>query len=797
MNAQILIIEDENSATMSIKPKLEHLGYNILATNSNGIKSKKLKPDLILMYLTLKEEMDEIDATINILDSFDVPILYLINSSDKEIFERTGLTDEFSYIAEPFEDNKIKSAIETALYKHSPKLKEDEEKYRSIFENTGIATVILEENTTISKVNAAFEKFSGYLKEELEGKKKWNEFILPPHVQEIEEYHDLIRIDPKSTPINYNFKFIDRYNEVKDVHSTVAMITETKRTIISLLDITDNENSKKTLKESEKYSQLIENAHEGILSTDDDKITLLNPRMVELSGLSKSEILNVLLENEKYQKAILSTVQTGIVIIDAETKRIIDINESALKFIGAQRDKVIGHICHRFICPSDEGHCPIIDYNHVLDNSERILLNLNNEEIPIIKTVAPITLKGHKYLIESFIDIKKLRLTENALRKSEAVLRSFFNSNNVFMSVIELIDNDIIYILPNRHMAEFFGGTIEDITGKHLTDLDVPPNLQNFLIKKIKECLEKGTINIEFNFSNKNYERWYHGSISQINEKSSKKFSFVAIEITETKLMEDKLKASLKEKELLLHEIHHRVKNNLQIISSLLSLQSKYIQDEDTLNIFKESQNRVMSLAMIHEKLYKSSNLVKIDFAEYVKDLTDNLFYIYKISPNNIQLSIDIDSIFFNIETAIPCGLIINELVTNSLKHAFSTVSDCGPADEKVRPTLTNIYEPSDFQCSPSVMNTIKPPTNPFKDQYMEKNKINIKLNEVDENFRLSITDNGIGLSNDFDFKNTSSLGLQLVTSLVDQLDGIITLDKTRGTNFKIIFKKMKYKKRL
>ena len=854
MNEQILVIEDKNVAQMSIKPKLEQLGYNVLAIKSNEIKtvinSKKIKPNLILMHTTPDEKMSGINT--NILDDFDSPIIHLADCS-KNILKIRDSTDNVSYITEPLEYNKLKSVIETTIYKHSQNLKENEEKYRLIFESSGIATAIIEENTTIHRVNAAFENFSGYLREELEGKKKLEEFILPHQVPEIERYYNLMRIDPESAPINYKFKFIDRFQDVKEVHSTAAMIPGTKRSIISLLDISA-ENPKKELKSEKEYAP-VENSPS--LYFNNHNMTYLNPQIVEMSELSKSEILNALLENEEYQKTILSTVQTGIVVIDAKTKIIIDINESALKFIGAQRDEVIGNICHKFICPADKGHCPIIDHNHVMDNSERTLLNINNEEIPIIKTVTPISLGGRKCLIESFMDITKLRLTENALRKSEAVLRSFFNSNDVIMSVIELVDDDIIYVLPNRRMAEFFGMNIKDLTGKHLTDLDVPTNFQNFLIKKIEECLKKGTINIEFNLS-KNHERWYHGSISQIKEKSSKKFSFVAIEITETKLMEDKLKASLKEKELLLHEIHHRVKNNLQIISSLLSLQSGYIKDDETLKIFKESQNRVMSLAMIHEKLYNSSNLVQIDFAEYVKDLVDKLFYTYKISQNNVQLSITIDNIFFDIETAIPCGLIINELITNSLKHAFPANYVRGPANHrfadpaneirrfenekfsipaneirrfenenqekcsflgpKIEACKTESFAHSkseilkDFEgfsipaneirrfenekCTPLTGKTDRLVYKPFNGDYA-KNKIDIELKEVGENFMLSIDDNGIGLPADFDFTNTTSLGLQLVTSLVDQLDGNITVDKTRGTTFKIAFKKMKYKKRL
>jgi len=190
----------------------------------------------------------------------------------------------------------------------------------------------------------------------------------------------------------------------------------------------------------------------------------------------------------------------------------------------------------------------------------------------------------------------------------------------------------------------------------------------------------------------------------------------------ERKRMEEWIKASLKEKEVLLKEIHHRVKNNLQIISSLLNLQSEYIKDEQDLEIFKVSQNRIESMALIHEKLYQSEDLAQIDFSEYIRDLVASLFCSYELNLDAIELKINVEQIFLNIETAIPCGLIINELVLNSLKHAFP-IGNSG--------------------------------------------EIYINLYENDENeIALTISDNGIGFSQDFDFRNTSSLGLQLVNAL-------------------------------
>ena len=223
-------------------------------------------------------------------------------------------------------------------------------------------------------------------------------------------------------------------------------------------------------------------------------------------------------------------------------------------------------------------------------------------------------------------------------------------------------------------------------------------------------------------------------------------------EISERKRAEEKIQASLREKEVLLKEIHHRVKNNLQVISSLLNLQSKYIKDLESQEVFKESQNRVKSMALIHEKLYQSKDLGRINFVEYTQTLISNLFHSYGAGVNHVAFTIDADDIFLNIDTAIPCGLILSELVSNSLKHAF-----LGGRHGKIQIELRSNY---------------------------------------DHLFALIVRDNGVGFPKNLNFRDTESLGLQLVNTLVNQLDGSIELDACEGTMFKIDFAEMKYKER-
>jgi two-component sensor histidine kinase len=234
----------------------------------------------------------------------------------------------------------------------------------------------------------------------------------------------------------------------------------------------------------------------------------------------------------------------------------------------------------------------------------------------------------------------------------------------------------------------------------------------------------------------------------------SELYQQVQSELESRKRAEEQIKVSLKEKEILLKEVHHRVKNNLQIISSLLRLQSDYIKDEKALASFKDSQSRIRSMALIHEKLYQSKDLYRIDFGEYIRDLVANLLRSYTASSQAITLRINALDIWLTIDTAIPCGLIINELISNTLKHAF-------------------------------------PETN-------SENRIEIDIHSSRDNkFTLSVSDNGVGFPQDLDFQDTESLGLQLVCTFIEQLEGTIELDHSRGTTFIMTFSEVGMAKRV
>ncbi len=227
----------------------------------------------------------------------------------------------------------------------------------------------------------------------------------------------------------------------------------------------------------------------------------------------------------------------------------------------------------------------------------------------------------------------------------------------------------------------------------------------------------------------------------------------IAFDITERKRAEEAIRASLREKDTLLREIHHRVKNNMQVISSLFNLQAGYIKDEAALQTLKEGQNRIRSMALIHEKLYQSPDLSTIDFASYLRSVAHHLFQFFRIDPDQVRLETGFEDIRLDINSAMPCGLLANELVSNALKHAF-------PGGRK--------------------------------------GVVRIGLRRRPEGrVEMGIEDDGVGLPPGLDFRGAKSFGFQIVALLVSQLEADIALDARHGTAFTIAFRELEYKKRI
>ncbi|MFA6111065.1 MAG: histidine kinase dimerization/phosphoacceptor domain -containing protein [Candidatus Latescibacterota bacterium] len=232
-------------------------------------------------------------------------------------------------------------------------------------------------------------------------------------------------------------------------------------------------------------------------------------------------------------------------------------------------------------------------------------------------------------------------------------------------------------------------------------------------------------------------------ALRQARDELARRAQELQLELIERRRIEEQIQASLQEKEVLLKEIHHRVKNNLQVISSLLDLQAGHTHDPRVIEMFRDSQNRVSSMGLIHERLYQADDLARVDFSEYIRGLVNNLFYSYSADAAAIALEIHVAQVVLDVDRGIPCGLIINELVSNSLKYAF----------------------PSGRQGC-----------------------LQVHMRHQGDSLVLVVADDGVGIPEEIDLEHTTSLGLRLVGTLVRQLKGSLTMNRKEGTRFTIEF---------
>jgi len=388
-----------------------------------------------------------------------------------------------------------------------------------------------------------------------------------------------------------------------------------------------------------------------------------------------------------------------------------------------------------------------IDFRIISANGEKHIAHEQGEVVFDKKNI-PIRMKGTTQ------DITEFKKTEEKIRNLANIVES---SNDAIIT--ESLDN--IITSWNKGAEQVYGYSAEEVLGKPISIL--APYILADEPKKLAELAKWGERVQQYETSRLKKD----GTIINVSITLSLVFdtygkltaiSVIYRDITKRKEAEEALKyfESARKK-----EIHHRIKNNLQVISSLLDLQAEKfknrrdIKDSEVLEAFRESQDRVISIALIHEELHKSEGLDTLNFSPYIRELTRNLFMTYRLGNTNISLNMDLEeNIFLDMDTAVPVGIIVNEMVSNSLKHAF-TGRDRGEIQIK-------LYRGENGECK------------------SEGSK--------STSFTLTVSDNGVGIPENLDIEDLDSLGMQLITTLVDQLDGKIELKRNNGTEFIIRF---------
>jgi PAS domain S-box-containing protein len=375
------------------------------------------------------------------------------------------------------------------------------------------------------------------------------------------------------------------------------------------------------------------------------------------------------------------------------------------------------------------------------------LVHKNGRKVWVAVHEAPVVKNGKTVsMVGSLTDITKRKQGEEEIRKLSKVVET--SSQSV---VITDLETKIVYVnqglLNNSHFENN-----KDIMGKSVLIFSDEASAKRLQTEVIPMLLSEGTWQGEMNVKKKDgtlFPAEMNCSVIQGETGEPEYLVSVYSDITDRKRAENALKAALKEKEVLLREIHHRVKNNLQIIISLLNLQSKKITNTIALESLTESNTRIRAMSLIHEILYQSDDLAKIDFETYINRLIKAIARAFTGSGGNISYSVTVAQIHLSIDDAVPIALIINELLTNIYKYAFPV---------------------------------------------QRRGKVEIILKKSDPQVtELSISDNGIGLPDDIDIHHSETLGLQLVSDLAEkQLEGSLQIERVNGTHFAIRFKPQK-----
>ena len=460
----------------------------------------------------------------------------------------------------------------------------------------------------------------------------------------------------------------------------------------------------------------------------------------------QKEIESALIKSQTDLSLIFDNVSDSIAFTHVGKdgkQKIIDVNKSFMREFDVTRDQLVGKTIDLVTTAEDyaygEQKCAEaikakkpIKYVIEIDTPKGKVL-FETDTIPIFNQTDECT-----HFLHVNRNITERVRAETALRKSEERYSSVVENSKDGI----LIHDDAVIKFVNSAMVELTGFSESEFIGSNILDYVAPEYLELARKRHTDRAAGKEVPSIYEIAIKKNDGSLLpvEVNVSLMNFESKPSVLVFVRDITVRKKAEELIKKSLQEKEVLLKEIHHRVKNNLQIISSLLRLQSQSLKDKDALEKFAVSQNRIKSMALIHESLYSSKDLSKVDFSEYIHSLIKHLSSIFDPSARNIDIKLDLEQIYFEIKTAIPLGLITNELVSNSLQHAFS---DDGGGEIRIR-----------------------------------------LRREKTGGFSLLVKDSGIGFPKELDFQAVETLGMNIVSDLVMQINGTISLNREDGTEF-------------
>lgn len=795
----ILLVEDEAINARLNRRILKKNGFEVIHADS-GEKAIEIANsiyiNLILMDIDLGDGMDGTNAAEIILTEHDIPLIFLSSHTDPEIVKRTEGITSYGYIVKNSGETVLIASMKMAFRffevkkekdRHEKKLLKSEERYRMIFENTGTSMFLVESDMTVTMVNDEFERRFGYSKDEVIGRKKFPEFIHADSLKFMLEQHRIRRGNDKSALQSYEFKYVTKQGEVRDGLIFVSFIPKTDESIVSVTDITELKNAENIIIiKNNELSRL-----NGELAAANEE---LNASMEEFEAANEELIhANVLLEErESDLKFIFNTLSTGI-LIDSD-RGIKVFNRSILEITGYSEEEIRNNTLVSIIHPDD---CELFlkQYNRIIDGvknevsgSCRIITPQNREKWIGVKSNM-IKWQGKKVLFSFINDITARKEAEFALSR-RLVLEKIISTislmamtmrdlNNFMDKSLSVIGKDLelsrVYIFEHDHITEMMNNVYEWCSSGVIPQKE---NLQNIpadlipwwisTLKKgndicytdIEEIPESATVDM---LKSQNVvsvlvvplfvNNLYSGFIGFDDCLKKHEWSFEDREMLssisriisgfiERKESENKIQSLLSEKELLLKETHHRIKNNMNAVYGMLYMQAEDLNDTDSAIILKDAASRVSSMMVLYDKLYRSDDHIEIDISDYLTSLINKIFTVYN-SPVPIERKVEIESFTLSSKILSPLGVIINELISNSMKYAFPN---------------------------------------------REKGIIEVRVYKECGEVKIVYYDNGVGLPESISPENSTGFGMELMSMLISQINGVVDIRRENGTAFTITF---------
>lgn len=763
METTILLVEDERSTSHLTAEILKKEGYHVIpvytgeeAVSAAAGMSDRIK--LILMDIDLGPGMDGTEAARNILARHDIPVLFLSSHMEKEIVKRTEAITSYGYVVKGSGSIVLMASIKMALKLHlanrdllqknreiqsinnslnssieelentnrgllrtwekllesEKELMESRNEFMGYFNMNTVGMSVLSPDRKWLRSNERLCFMLGYSPEELSSL-TWNQLTHPDDLSEDTTLFSRL-LSGELNRYEIKKRFINRSGELKYVHAHVTCRRNTrgkvKYVLASFVDITEQNRMEKDLLDRERrYSALLQNLPGMVFRcrlTDRHFMEFISDGCYDLTGYTSDELL-------------AGNPPTIVELVLPEYREsLMNGREAALNQGGNFADE------YRITC-ADGSVKWVWEHGRSIRDSE------NN----------PVYYEGY---IE---DITARKLTEMELHHRKEKFDKAFHNAPIIMTISEIDDGT--YLEVNEMFVKIFGIPRDEALGKTSTALGlITPVDRARMIGIVRQHGRAAGLDLTYHArSGKSILCQYHGEVITLNGKKcllSLIHDMTDIKMAEKELRESEMRISrsLREKEVLLAEIHHRVKNNMQIVTSLLSLQSDLIKEDAARESFRECICRIQSMSLVHEKLYQSDNMASINFRDFITDLADKIFLSAGNGCGNIHRSITAEESIIGIDIAIPCGLIITELVTNSLKHAFPDG---------------------------------------------RKGEVRIGLRkDASGNFVLTVRDNGIGIRGNPCGDQGSTLGFSLLDALVRQVKGTMKISTKNGTQVRIKF---------